>query len=159
MQLLYDEVNVIARKPILFFRMGESYFQQGIQPTYSKSSWVNLGIMAMRKYATLFWSPEHVRHYLMKFSVIPMITVLVGRTWMRWQWRCTPHSPKLQHHWNLTIRLFSVIFGSLVDGSPTPLQKSSRCILQPQPTGQWVFGMTWLGIEPWSPGPLANTLK
>ena len=22
----------------------------------------------------------------------------------------------------------------------------------------WVFGMTWPGIEPWSPGPLANTL-
>ena len=22
----------------------------------------------------------------------------------------------------------------------------------------WVFGMTWPGMEPWSPGPLANTL-
>ena len=27
----------------------------------------------------------------------------------QWQLRGTPHSPKLQHYWNLTIRLFSVI--------------------------------------------------
>ena len=31
-------------------------------------------------------------------------------TWERWQWRGTPHSPKIQHCWNLTIRLFSVIY-------------------------------------------------
>ena len=37
---------------------------------------------------------------------------------------------KLQHYWNLTIRLFSVIFSTLV----TLLQRS-RSILQPQPTG------------------------
>ena len=48
----------------------------------------------------------------------------------------TPHSPKLQHYWNLTIRLFSVISRTLMGGDLTPLQKSSRCILQPQPTGQ-----------------------
>ena len=29
-------------------------------------------------------------------------------TWEQWQWRCTPHFPKLQHYWNFTIRLFSV---------------------------------------------------
>ena len=29
----------------------------------------------------------------------------------------TPHSPKLQHHWKLTIRLFSVISRTLVGGS------------------------------------------
>ena len=34
--------------------------------------------------------------------------------------------PKL--HWNLTIRLFSVILGH-------SLQRCSQCILQPQPTG------------------------
>ena len=28
--------------------------------------------------------------------------------------RGTLHSPKLQHHWNLTIRLFSVIFKTLI---------------------------------------------
>ena len=30
-------------------------------------------------------------------------------TWERWQWRGTPHSPKLLHYWNLTIRSSSVI--------------------------------------------------
>ena len=31
-----------------------------------------------------------------------------------WQWRGTPHSPKLQHYWDLTIRSFSVISSILV---------------------------------------------
>ena len=39
--------------------------------------------------------------------------------------------PKLQHCWNLTIRLFSVIFRTLVMGS--------QFILQPQLTGQYSF--------------------
>ena len=45
---------------------------------------------------------------------------------------------KLQHYWNLTIRLFSVISRTLIVcvGGLTPLQKCSQCILQPQPTGQ-----------------------
>ena len=29
-------------------------------------------------------------------------------TWEPWQWKGTPHSPKFQHYWSLTIRLFSV---------------------------------------------------
>ena len=59
-------------------------------------------------------------------------------TWEQWQWRGTPRSPKLQHFWNLTIRLFSVISKTLVSGGGlSPQQKSSRCILQPQPTGQF----------------------
>ena len=37
-------------------------------------------------------------------------------TWERWQSRGTPHSPKLQHCWNLTIRLFNVISRTLVVG-------------------------------------------
>ena len=36
------------------------------------------------------------------------------RTWERWQLSGTPHSPKLQYCWSLTIRLFSVIKRSLV---------------------------------------------
>ena len=35
----------------------------------------------------------------------------------RWQWRGTLHSPKLQHYWNLTLRLFSVISRTLVGES------------------------------------------
>ena len=31
-------------------------------------------------------------------------------TWEQWQWRSTLHSPKLQHYWSHTIRLFSVIY-------------------------------------------------
>ena len=54
-----------------------------------------------------------------------------GRTRERWQWRPTANSPKLQHYWNLAIRLFSGIVGGL-----TPLQRSSWCILQRQPTVQ-----------------------
>ena len=45
------------------------------------------------------------------------------------------HSPKLQHYWNLNIRLFSVISRTLIGGGLTPLQRSCQCILQPQLTG------------------------
>ena len=46
-------------------------------------------------------------------------------------------SPKVPYYWDLSIRLFNVISGTHVGGKGlTPLQKSSRCILQPQPTGQ-----------------------
>ena len=37
-------------------------------------------------------------------------------TWEQWQWRGALHSPKLQYHWNLTIRLFSVIHRTLIGG-------------------------------------------
>ena len=43
----------------------------------------------------------------------------------------TPHFPKLQHYWNLSI---SVISRALVRRSLTPMQGCSRYILQPQPT-------------------------
>ena len=41
---------------------------------------------------------------------------------------------KLHHYWNLTIRLFCVVYRTLVVGSLTPLQRCSRCILLLQPT-------------------------
>ena len=37
-------------------------------------------------------------------------------TWERWQWRSARHSPKVQHYWNLTTRLFSVIYRTLASG-------------------------------------------
>ena len=37
-------------------------------------------------------------------------------TWERLQWKSTLHSPKLQHNWNLTMRLFSVISSALFGG-------------------------------------------
>ena len=37
----------------------------------------------------------------------------------------TPHSPKLQHYWNVTIKLFSVIFRTLVGGGVLPLSREA----------------------------------
>ena len=47
------------------------------------------------------------------------------REW--WQWRGTPHSPKLQHYWNLTVRLFRVISKKLVEGV-LPLCWEAICV-------------------------------
>ena len=48
--------------------------------------------------------------------------------------------PKLQHYWNLTIRLFSVISRTLVEGGGlTPLKRCSQCILLSQLTGPKLF--------------------
>ena len=44
-----------------------------------------------------------------------------------------------------TIKLFSVISRTLIGGGLTPLQKCSRCILQPQPTGQERHQGKWSG--------------
>ena len=45
-------------------------------------------------------------------------------TWKWWQWRSSPHSPKPQHYWSLAIRLFSVIFRTLIaEGGLIPLQR------------------------------------
>ena len=43
-------------------------------------------------------------------------TTLDQWTWEQCQWRGILHSPKLQHYWNLTIRLFSVISRILIGG-------------------------------------------
>ena len=45
----------------------------------------------------------------------------------------TPHSPKIKHYWNLTIRLLTVITRTLVGGA------LSLCILQLKPTGRVLF--------------------
>ena len=46
-------------------------------------------------------------------------------TWEWWQWRSNPHSPKLQHCWNLSNRLFSVISRTLVGGGVLPLSREA----------------------------------
>ena len=53
----------------------------------------------------------------------------------RWQLWGASHSPKLQDHWNLTIRLFYVISRTRCEGL-IPRWRCCRCILQSQPTGQ-----------------------
>ena len=50
-------------------------------------------------------------------------------TWEQRQWSGAPYSPKPQHHWNLTIRLFSVISRSLIGvcvcGGGLPLSRGA----------------------------------
>ena len=41
-------------------------------------------------------------------------------TWEQWQWRDAPYSPKPQHYWDLSIRLFCVISRTLVSGGAYP---------------------------------------
>ena len=50
-----------------------------------------------------------------------------GPEWTRkqLQWRGTPHTAKLQHHWSLAIRLFSVITRTLVMGSYSSAEMQS----------------------------------
>ena len=55
--------------------------------------------------------------YTGPYQVLPLRTEWA---WEQWQRRGVPHSPKLQHHWNLRIRLFSVISRSLVGGWSYP---------------------------------------
>ena len=45
-----------------------------------------------------------------------MLPLQAEWTWEWWQLRGISHSPKLQHYWNLSIRLFSVIIRTLVGG-------------------------------------------
>ena len=72
----------------------------------------------------------------------PMLPFRPGWTWERWQWKGTPHSPKLQYYWDLIIRLFSVISRIFIGGGMlNPQQKSSRCILQSQPIGLLLGGV------------------
>ena len=56
-------------------------------------------------------------------------------TWEWCQWRGTLDSPNFQD-WSLTIRVFKVIYRTVVVGGGNTLpQRCSRSILQPQPTG------------------------
>ena len=60
-----------------------------------------------------------------------------------------PHSSKLQHHWNLTVRFFSVISRTIVvGGGLTLLQRCRLCILKPQTTGQKGFGDPFVFQKP-----------
>ena len=55
--------------------------------------------------------------------------------WEWWQWKGALHSTNLQHYWNLTIRLFSVISGTLVaDRSYPSTEKQSVYSIDPANT-------------------------
>ena len=53
-------------------------------------------LFAEFKCQTVLFDPIRCYHFRSKW------------TWERWQWRGTPHFPKLQHYWSLTI-LFDII--------------------------------------------------
>ena len=44
-------------------------------------------------------------------------------TWEWWQWRSTPHYPKLQHYWNLTIRCSLMSYPGVSSGEFYPSAK------------------------------------
>ena len=63
--------------------------------------------------------------------------------WEQWQWRSALHSPKSQHHWNLTIRLFSVISRTLIGGGVLPLCRGSVSVFySPSQLGK-ALKMNW----------------
>ena len=78
-------------------------------------------------------------------------------TWERWQWTCNLHSPKLQHYWNLTIRLFRVISRTLFERVVLPLCREAVGVFYtPYPLGKHVWNsggyncfLSILRIIPW----------
>ena len=60
-------------------------------------------------------------------------------TWEWWQWLGTPHSPKLQHYWNLTITLFSIMCRTIVGewGSCPSVEKQSVYSTAPADWASW----------------------
>ena len=62
----------------------------------------------------------------------------------RRQWMGTLHSPELQHHWNLTFRLFSVLSRTLVGGGVLRLFRGVVGVFcSPSRQGNWEV---WLGF-------------
>ena len=49
-----------------------------------------------------------------------MLLLQAGGSWGWWKWRVSLYSLKLQHYWNPTIKLFSVISRTLVGGGSYP---------------------------------------
>ena len=74
------------------------------------------------------------------FSIWPIDTTLSGTTTLGQSWPGSIgilHSPKLQHYWSLTIRLYSVISRTLVQGV-LPLCRDALSIF---------CSSSWLGHE------------
>ena len=63
-----------------------------------------------------------------------------------WQWRGPSHSPKLQHYWSFTIRLFSVISGILIGEVLHFCRDSVSVSYSPNWLGNFIIGVFWLMI-------------
>ena len=97
-------------------------------------------------FLTIQWSISQQNYQTLLFHLLNFFKYYhSGPEWTLecWQLRSTPHSPKLQHYWNLGIRrcLMSCAGHSLIFGVFTPLQRCRWCILQPQPTR--VISLVW----------------
>ena len=57
-----------------------------------------------------------IKYQTVMFDLIRCYQFRPEWTWEQWQWRSTLNSPKLQHCFSLTIRLFNVISTTLVRG-------------------------------------------
>ena len=68
-------------------------------------------------------------------------------TWERWQWRGTLHSPKVQHYWNLPIRLFSVICRTLVLGVLHSTEKQSVYSTAPADRAKNIIALSDRNVE------------
>ena len=73
-----------------------------------------------RSSALSYTLPKTVLFQTIQFCIRPQFSSIwpIDRlewTSERWQWRGTLHSPKLQHYWNLTIRLFGLISRTRVE--------------------------------------------
>ena len=111
---------------------------RGVLPLYRDA----VGIFNSSSELDYQFFAHSVKQFYLTHRLDPIRCSLSGPEWTleQWQWKGTPHSPKIQHYWTLTIRLFSLIIRTLIRGGLTPLQKCSRCILQLQPTGQFIYG-------------------
>ena len=73
-------------------------------------------------YIVLQWKSYIVNPNVYRWLLSIILRVLYFIFWIQewnqeqWLWRSTLHSPKLQHYWSLTIRLFSIIYRTFVGG-------------------------------------------
>ena len=84
---------------------------QPLYAIYAKDSSISNNSVIISTQFTAIWSIDR--------ALFRATSSRLESTWKQWQWRGAPHSPNLQHHWNFTIRLFSVILVGMV----LPLRK------------------------------------
>ena len=68
-------------------------------------------------------------------------------TWERLQWRGTPHSPKLHHHWSLTIRFFNAISGHSSWGVLSFCREVVDVIYSFSKLGKLNFDLIWHSLK------------
>ena len=77
-------------------------------------------------------------------------------SWEWWQWKGTPHSPKLQHYWSLTIGLINVISSTLIEGEFYP--SAEMQLVYSTVLISWVVSYEFLPTAIWYQVFLSNTI-